>query len=423
MTWLCISFVVFWFSGSITCTHNFPPIILWALVVLLIYRCITMSFGHVSILLFDFGKTTGEKGKIHSRSRYLALTAVNYFEFLLWNSSISVWLQPINSESNAYSKPFYSYLHVVYYNFVTITTLGYGDIFPDPCCRIAQLQTIWGTTFSILILAVIINIVVNINKKDEIMGHFNLQEYWAWRAPTFNEIEWASNRTLQDSIVNKMKDYDVNVIADLGCGVGIQSRILAKQGYKVIGVDNSTEMIHFAKQEQMDGIEYRIRDVGQTGIKNASIDAVLLCMVLHNVFPDWTDVLVEAARILKPEGVLIVVEGMPPSPECSKFFKKVLSKVHPRQFFSREELIDRIVQSNFEIQAEEDLIIKGLSIKNWLQRSVWNAEERPKLLINHQNMPKKYRGQYNYTRRNDDVLIDISFLIVTAKLFKRNGGN
>ena len=381
-----------------------------------------MSFSHVSILLFDFGKTTSKKGKIHSRSRYLALTAINYFEFLLWNSSISVWLQPINSEPNAYTKPFFSYLHVVYYNFVTITTLGYGDISPAPSCRVAQLQTICGTAFSILILAVIINIVVNINKENENCEpkKFNLQEYWAWRAPFFNEIEWASNTTLLDFIVNKFKDHNVKVIADLGCGVGIQSRVLARQGYEVIGVDNSAEMIHFAKQERMDGIEYRIRDVRQTGIKNASIDAVLLCMVLHNVFPDWTHVLVESERILKQGGVLIVVEGMPPNPECSKFFKNVLSKVHPRHFFSREKLIDQIVQSNFEIQAKEDLIIKGLSINNWLQRSVWHAEKRPKLLINHQNMPKKCRGHYNYTRRNDDVLIDISFLIVAANLFKRN---
>jgi len=165
------AFVLVWLSLSYLLFYLFPKLSLPAQVfctlLLLFYRITTMVMAHLSILFLGLGKTTDRDGQIHSRLRYLLLTTLNYFEFLAWSSVFTLWLQPIHTKAIAYSEQFLSRFHVLYYNFVTSSTLGYGDIHPEASSVPAQAQVILETWFSILILTVIVNIVVNIRPDKE----------------------------------------------------------------------------------------------------------------------------------------------------------------------------------------------------------------------------------------------------------------
>ena len=100
------------------------------------------------------------------------------------------------------------------------------------------------------------------------------------------------------------------VVADLGCGTGHVSSLVAPFVGRVIGVDASAAMLAAAEDLVPAHVELRQGALEALPIGDAEIDVVLLVLVLHHV-PDPARALAEAARILKPGGRLIVVDMQP----------------------------------------------------------------------------------------------------------------
>jgi ubiquinone/menaquinone biosynthesis C-methylase UbiE len=102
------------------------------------------------------------------------------------------------------------------------------------------------------------------------------------------------------------------VVADLGCGAGNVSELLAPVVERVIAVDQSDAMLEAAR-ERLGGVEnvdIREGDLGALPIEDASVDAAVFALVLHHV-PETAAALREARRILRPGrggGVLLVLD-------------------------------------------------------------------------------------------------------------------
>lgn len=101
------------------------------------------------------------------------------------------------------------------------------------------------------------------------------------------------------------------VVADLGCGTGVQSAELARFVRRVIAVDNSPAMLEAARQRTagLPNVELREGDLEAAPIADAECDAALLLLVL-TYLPEPAAALREAARLLKPGGRVIVVDLM-----------------------------------------------------------------------------------------------------------------
>ena len=71
-------------------------------------------------------------------------------------------------------------------------------------------------------------------------------------------------------------------IADLGCGTGTLSVLLADAGYAVDGVDFSPEMVTRARDKAAgrDGVTFTVADAGAPPLEAAAYDAVLCRHVL-----------------------------------------------------------------------------------------------------------------------------------------------
>ena len=102
------------------------------------------------------------------------------------------------------------------------------------------------------------------------------------------------------------------VVADLGCGTGAMVATLAPHVGRVIGVDASAEMLAAAGERTaaLDNIELRAGSLESLPLEDRSVDAALLTLVLHHL-PSPAAALVEAARVLKPGGRLLIVDMAP----------------------------------------------------------------------------------------------------------------
>jgi len=97
-------------------------------------------------------------------------------------------------------------------------------------------------------------------------------------------------------------------VLDLACGEGYNTRILAKKGAKVVGVDFSEKMIELAtqmeKKERL-GISYYVSDAADLNeISSDHFDLVTCFMAIMDIEP-YGDAISEVTRVLKRNGRFI----------------------------------------------------------------------------------------------------------------------
>jgi SAM-dependent methyltransferase len=105
------------------------------------------------------------------------------------------------------------------------------------------------------------------------------------------------------TILEGLKPADILLIADIGAGTGIASRLLAEQGARVLAIEPNLAMQSAA--EPHPGIDFQQGSAEQTGLADASVDLVTTFQAFHWFDPQTA--LPEFARILKPNGRLAVI--------------------------------------------------------------------------------------------------------------------
>ena len=98
-------------------------------------------------------------------------------------------------------------------------------------------------------------------------------------------------------------------VADLGCGTGQTTAILADHVKQVIGVDSSAAMLKAARKRigEKQNVDLFRGDLASVPLEDESCDAALLLLVLTYV-PTIEPVLHEAHRIVKPGGKIVIVD-------------------------------------------------------------------------------------------------------------------
>lgn len=100
-------------------------------------------------------------------------------------------------------------------------------------------------------------------------------------------------------------------IADLGCGEGWLSQLLAERAARVIAVDISPRMVAFAAREarkrNYTNLEFRLGDLQNPPISPSSVDIAVLSQALHHA-PSPSAALAAAFRILREGGTLVILD-------------------------------------------------------------------------------------------------------------------
>jgi SAM-dependent methyltransferase len=113
------------------------------------------------------------------------------------------------------------------------------------------------------------------------------------------------------------------VIADLGCGTGTVLELLRRK-YRTcqfVGIDMSPEMIERCRKRFL-GVDIRQHDITQPIFDERTIDTIVLCSIMHEVFSykgyDYSAVrqcLRRCVTALRPGGRIIIRDGLKPARE------------------------------------------------------------------------------------------------------------
>jgi ArsR family transcriptional regulator len=99
------------------------------------------------------------------------------------------------------------------------------------------------------------------------------------------------------------------VVADLGCGTGNVSELLAPLVKRVVAVDQSRPMLEAARKRLggVRNVEFMEGELTDLPLKGASVDAAVCVLALHHVEKP-AEAMAEMRRIVRPGGTALVVD-------------------------------------------------------------------------------------------------------------------
>jgi ubiquinone/menaquinone biosynthesis C-methylase UbiE len=149
---------------------------------------------------------------------------------------------------------------------------------------------------------------------------------------------YVDEREVEAALVEIIASAEPRDLLDIGTGTGRMLEILAPHVERALGIDQSREMLSVARVNlERAGLEngsVRLGDMYQLALPDASFDAVVVHQVLH--YADRpAAVIAEAARVMRPGGVLVLVDF---APHMLEFLRE--EHAHRRLGFSDAEVAD-----------------------------------------------------------------------------------
>jgi ubiquinone/menaquinone biosynthesis C-methylase UbiE len=122
----------------------------------------------------------------------------------------------------------------------------------------------------------------------------------------YNVFTPAANECLIETVVRLSELAPPARMADLGCGSGAFTSLLARAGYTCVGVDISAKLIDVGRRKHPD-IAFVTGDIERLPFPDESFDGLLLSGVVHH-FPDPSRCAAETFRALRPGGSFVAFD-------------------------------------------------------------------------------------------------------------------
>lgn len=188
-----------------------------------------------------------------------------------------------------------------------------------------------------------------------------------------NAADWDRLRSLyvgeeavEQAIEQAVAHERVEELLDIGTGTGRMLEIFGPKLRRGVGVDLSREMLSIARAKLDDaGLTHchvRLCDMYTLAAPDSAFDAALFHQVLHFA-EDPAAAIGEGARVLRPGGVMVIVDF---APHDLEFLRS--DHAHRRLGFSDEEVLKWCAQAGLEGAVENRLGGNELTITIWKAR-------------------------------------------------------
>ncbi|MQY08445.1 methyltransferase domain-containing protein [Actinomadura macrotermitis] len=183
-------------------------------------------------------------------------------------------------------------------------------------------------------------------------------------APVYDATRGGDARArAAEAAIEPLLPADTVTIIDVACGTGIVTRRFARPGRRVAGVDLSAGMLSVAAGSL--GGRVLIGDARRMPLADGSADAVLMVWLLHMLGPeDCAETLAEAARLLRPGGVLITTvdknaADFAVASDVSSLLKEVADAAVPGRPDAAEQVVSQAGKAGLVVDGEGEFVGVG----------------------------------------------------------------
>lgn len=184
--------------------------------------------------------------------------------------------------------------------------------------------------------------------------------------------EFLPQSQVEEAILNQLGDRVFDFMVDLGTGSGRMLALLADRVSRGVGVDLSSDMLKVARytlsNERFGHLSVQQSDLKNTPLADDVADLVTLHQVLHHMDRP-TAALKEAGRLLRPGGILLVVDF---EEHDREEFRTEFA--HRRLGFAEDEVMDLMTRHGFE--GAHSTRVKGCD-QSHPDLLIWQAEKSP----------------------------------------------
>lgn len=203
------------------------------------------------------------------------------------------------------------------------------------------------------------------------------QRYFADHAEKWNELRTlhVEDKAVETALKAIIKDRVFQSAVDLGTGTGRVLEMIAPQILSGVGIDRNVEMLSLARTALSNAghthCHVQQDDILGLSLPSGQQDLVTVHQVLHYLNEPGTAIR-EAARILRPGGLLIVVDFAPHNEE---FLRE--AHAHIRLGIHDDEMAEWFSASGLSLTNEVRLSGDTDGEQNRLTVTIWVAEKQP----------------------------------------------
>jgi ubiquinone/menaquinone biosynthesis C-methylase UbiE len=144
-----------------------------------------------------------------------------------------------------------------------------------------------------------------------------VRRHWSGRATTFDDapnhgLHTDAQRQAWLNLIQSWAGPSPIDALDVGCGTGFLALQLATLGHRAVGIDGSEQMLGLARSKAGQAglsVDLRLADAEALPFASASFDLVVERHVLWTL-PNPAGALADWARVLRPAGRLVLIEGL-----------------------------------------------------------------------------------------------------------------
>lgn len=242
----------------------------------------------------------------------------------------------------------------------------------------------------------------------------SVEKFWATRAEKYDHLEWVYRNGYLQAFVKAGGFQGTDRVLDVGTGTGVVAHATAPLVHSVVGIDTSPEMLARAEVGQAENETFEGGNVCWLRWPDDWFDKVTARMVFHHLVDDNDLAMSECYRVLKPGGMMVFSEGVPPHYSLRQWFTDMFALKEDRLTYSRIDMECLMLDAGFDIVRVIEYVVPHVSIGNWLRASGLPRKQQAKIMEMHRHLNEAGQRHYNMVIADEYILCDFTFVIVVG---------